>query len=342
VSRGIIFPTHQFLPLIDLARLAEERGFDMVWTTESRDRDGFIRLAPIAQATSRIGLGTGIAYAFTRHPIATAAIAADLDELSNGRMLVGLGAGTKYMRKLWYEVDWEHPATQMKEYVQVMKAMWRAAEPPQPVAYHGRFYNFDIARFWRPNMVRPEIPVYAAALNPGMIRAAAEAYDGIALFPLAIAKPYFDGVVLPNIEKGAKRAGKSLKDVKIAAWLITVVAKNSAEARRAARHHIAFYLSTRSYGVVPDYCGWEKEKLQIQEIFNRNRQDPDTEAMADAVSDEMVDALTLAGTPDEVRRKAKDFEQRAGMIVFEGGEMGISAGELVESCEMIIDALGSR
>lgn len=340
MGRGIIFPSIPLTPLKQTAKMAEDAGYDSYWVTESRGNDGFLRAAAAASVTEKIKVGTGIAYAFTRHPIATAGSAADLDELSNGRAIVGLGAGTGGMRKVWYDIDWQHPARQMKEYVDVMRACWAASSPPGPVKFNGDSYNVNIARFNRPNMARPSVPVYSAGLNPAMIRWAAQAFDGIALFPLALAKPYFEGVVLPNIEIGARRAGKNPADVKISAWLIASVANDPKEAFRMSQHQLAFYFSTRSYGTVADMCGFGKEKDQILEIARANRGNPDTEAMADCVSEGMVDMITLTGTPDDVRRKIGQFEERVDEVIIESGDEASRMGaDAVGIAKVIIDAL---
>lgn len=341
MGRGIIFPGMALDLLPKIAAHAEKHNYDSYWVTESRGQDAFVRLAVVAQATSRIEIGSGIAYSFSRSPIAAAGAAADLDQLSGGRLILGLGAGTKYMRKLWYDVNWEHPAPQMKEYVDVMRATWAASDPPQAVKYNGSYYTIDIARMARPKMARPSIPVYAAALNPAMIRYAAEAYDGIALFPLALTKNYFEQVVKPNIEIGAKRAGKNPADVKIAAWLLTAVAEKHEDALRHSQHSLAFYFSTRSYGAVADMGGFTKEKEQVLEIFGRNRTHPDSEAMADAISPAMVDAMTLTGTPDEVRQKVGEFESRVDSVILEaGGEGGRQLLNPLEHAFFAIEALG--
>ncbi|MFN8533232.1 MAG: LLM class flavin-dependent oxidoreductase [Dehalococcoidia bacterium] len=340
MGRGIIFPGMDLGNLGDLAAHAEAANFDSYWVTESRGQDAFVRLAVIAQATHRIAIGSGIAYSFTRHPIAVAGAAADLDQLSGGRLIVGLGAGTKYMRQRWYGVDWAHPAPQMKDYVELMRAAWRAADPPGPLRFAGRSYTIDIDRIARPGMARPSIPVYAAALNPAMIRFAAEAFDGIALFPLALSKGYFDQVVVPNIEIGARRAGKSPRDVKIAAWLLTAVHRDAAEAFRQSQHALGFYFSTRSYGTVADLAGFTAEKERVLAIFNQDRTNPDRDAMADAISREMVEAMTLSGTPDEVRRKIGAFEERVDTVVIEaGGEGGRVTPDARERAHFSIDAL---
>src|ERR671936_2038768 len=141
------------------ARLAEEAGFDSVWATEFYDRSATVALAAMAQATERIRLGSAIAYAFGRTPLVLAAESRDLDELSGGRLTVGLGTGTRRMQRDWHGLDGEHPASRMEELVPLVRRLLRLHEGP--VEHEGRFYRVVV----KPTaMVTPplrrDIPIY--------------------------------------------------------------------------------------------------------------------------------------------------------------------------------------
>src|SRR4051795_13778187 len=134
--------------LADAARRAGEAGFESVWATEFYDRSATIALAAMAQATSEIALGSAIAYAFGRTPVVLAAEARDLDELSGGRVTLGLGTGTRRMQQDWHGLDGEHPAPRMEELVPLVRRLLRLHEGP--IAHDGRFYRLH---------VRPTAPV---------------------------------------------------------------------------------------------------------------------------------------------------------------------------------------
>src|SRR6058998_419831 len=149
--------------LAKAARLAEEAGFESVWATEFYDRSATVALAAMAQATNEIELGSAIAYAFGRTPVVLAAEARDLDELSGGRFVLGLGAGTRRMQTDWHGLDGEHPASRMEELVPLLRALWRLHEGP--VDHDGRFYRLHV----RPTAqvappLRPAVPVYLAGV----------------------------------------------------------------------------------------------------------------------------------------------------------------------------------
>src|ERR671932_2414155 len=125
--------------LADAARRAEEAGFESVWATEFYDRSATVPLAAMAQATERIGIGSAIAYAFGRTPVVLAAEARDLDELAGGRLVLGLGTGTRRMQQDWHGLDGEHPASRVEELVPLIRRLWHLHEGP--IEHEGRFYR---------------------------------------------------------------------------------------------------------------------------------------------------------------------------------------------------------
>jgi alkanesulfonate monooxygenase SsuD/methylene tetrahydromethanopterin reductase-like flavin-dependent oxidoreductase (luciferase family) len=135
--------------LAEAARLAEKAGFESVWTTEFYDRSATVALAAMALATSTIGLGSAIAYAFGRTPVVLAAEARDLDELSGARLTLGLGlgTGTRRMQRDWHGLDGEHPAGRMEELVPLLRRLWRLHAGP--VEHEGRFYRASVTLLHR-------------------------------------------------------------------------------------------------------------------------------------------------------------------------------------------------
>ena len=145
---GIVLSLPAIEDTIAAARLAEDAGFESVWTTEFPDHSATVTLAAAAQATERVTLGTAIAYAFGRTPLVLAAEARDLDSLSNGRLILGLGTGTQRMQREWHGLDGEHPAPRMEELVPLLRSLLRLDEGP--LEHEGRFYR---------TIVHPTAPV---------------------------------------------------------------------------------------------------------------------------------------------------------------------------------------
>src|ERR687896_1158224 len=148
----------------EAARFAEAAGFESVWATEFYDRSATVGLAAMAQATETIELGSAIAYAFGRTPVVLAAEARDLDELSGGRLTLGLGTGTKRMQRDWHGLDGEQPALRMEELVPLVRSLLRLDRGP--IDHEGRFYTLRV----KPTApvappLRDDLPIYMAGVN---------------------------------------------------------------------------------------------------------------------------------------------------------------------------------
>jgi probable F420-dependent oxidoreductase len=280
--------------LADAARLAEEAGFESVWATEFYDRSATVALAAMAHATSDIELGSAIAYAFGRTPVVLAAEARDLDELSGGRLTLGLGTGTKRMQQDWHGLDGEHPASRMEELVPLLRSLWRLEDGP--VEHEGRFYRLNVRPTAPPRpVVREEIPVFMAGVNRRMIEAAGAVADGLVGHPL-FTPEYVSEVARPAL---ARRGN----GVPIAGYITTSVSEDREQARRDAAAIIAFNSTVKTYRAVHEVSGFESQAEAVREAWSRG----DFPGMAAAVTDEMIDAIALAGTPEEVRAR---FEER--------------------------------
>jgi probable F420-dependent oxidoreductase len=282
--------------LAEAARLAEEAGLESVWATEFYDRSATVPLAAMAQATSRIELGSAIAYAFGRTPVVLAAEARDLDEFSDGRFTLGLGTGTRRMQQDWHGLDGEHPASRMEELLPLVRKLWRLHEGP--VDHEGRFYRLHVQPTApaRPPL-RAELPIYMAGVNARMVEAAGAVADGLVGHPL-FTPEYVREVVRPALARGAARAGRD-SGPPIAGYITTSVSDDRDQARRDAAAIIAFNSTVKTYRAVHRVSGFEAQADAIREAWSGG----DFAGMAAAVTDEMIDAIALAGTPEEVRAR---------------------------------------
>ena len=282
--------------LAEAARLAEQAGLASVWATEFYDRSATVALAAMAGSTGAIELGSAIAYAFGRTPLVLAAEARDLDELSGGRITLGLGTGTRRMQRDWHGLDGEHPAARMAELVPLLRRLWRLHEGP--IEHDGRFYRLHVQPTAPPREpLRLDIPVYMAGVNVRMVETAGQVADGLVGHPL-FTPEYVREVVRPALARGAASAGRELPPP-IAGYLTCSVGEDRDAARGAAAAVIAFNSTVKTYRAVHEVSGFEREADAIRDAWTRR----DFAAMAGAVSDEMIDAIALAGTPDEVRER---------------------------------------
>lgn len=285
--------------LAEAARLAEEAGFASVWATEFYDRSATVALAAMALTTSKIELGSAIAYAFGRTPLVLAAEARDLDELSGGRVTLGLGTGTRRMQQDWHGLDGEHPAGRMEELVPLLRRLWRLHEGS--IEHDGRFYRLHVKPTAPPRPpLRTDTPIYMAGVNARMIESAGAVADGLVGHPL-FTPEYVREVVRPALARGAERARRG-EQPPIAGYLTCSVGSDRDIARQDAAAIIAFNSTVKTYRATHAVSGFEREAEAIRAAWSAG----DFAGMVAAVSDEMIDSIALAGTPEEVRARFTD------------------------------------
>ncbi len=316
-----------------LARRAEAAGFETLWTSEMF-HDPFLPLAAAAGATSRIGLGTSIALAFVRSPWVTALAALDLDVLSGGRFVLGLGTGLKRLNERWHGVAYGKPTPHIRECIQVIRLITERAHAGQSIRFSGQYYDVDIQGWSRPfPPVRDRIPIYLAGVREGMIRTAAQVADGLLGHPI-YSLPWIQQVVLPSLARGLAESGRRRDDFHLCLAVCCAVGKDARAARRAAAATIAFYATVRTYE--PLFGAFQPQVRRIQEALMRD----DLAAMANAVSDEMVDAFAVAGTPDDVRRKMAAYADLADTICLTPPDQLIDPQESAAYREALLAAFG--
>ncbi len=256
---GMILTASSIAGQIEAAQTAEARGFHSVWTTEFFHQHGFVRLGAVGAATRRIQVGTAIAYAFMRTPLLAASAAMDIDEISSGRMILGLGSGTRTMNERWYSMPFDKPpAPRMREAVELIRAAFHG-QKGGGLRYQGDCYDVNIPQFNRPHAARADIPIYVAGVNKHMIGTAAAVADGLIGHPVYTRK-YIQEKVLPVLE------GSSCE---LAPYVITSISDDPDQARREARAQIAFYYTTRLYHTVLDVHGWRSIGETISDSFRK-------------------------------------------------------------------------
>jgi probable F420-dependent oxidoreductase len=327
MRHGLILVAPSIADQVAAARHAESRGFHSVWTTEFFNHHGFVRLTAVALGTERVKVGTAIAYAFMRTPLLASAAAMDIDEISGGRMILGLGSGTRSMNEKWYSMPFDQPpAPRMREAVELVRAAI-TAQKGGGLKFAGKYYEVDIAQYARPGAPRAEIPIYVAGVNRGMIRAAAATADGLIGHPIFTRK-YIAERVLPEL------AGSRCE---MAPYVICSISDDVERARREARGQIAFYYTTRLYHSVLDVHGWRPIGEEIAQAYRKM----DFAAMAKAVPDELVDAIAIACRPDEARQRLDQWKGLTDHPLLYPATVGADPGRVRENLAAIADAFGS-
>jgi probable F420-dependent oxidoreductase len=263
-----ILTVSSFKDVAQLARTVEDVGFDALWSLENR-HEPFMPLAVAASATEKLHLGTSIALAFVRSPMNLAYTAWDLQAGSNGRFILGLGTQVKGHNERRYSVKWESPGPKLRELVQALRAIWDCWQNGTRLNFNGKFYSFTLMppAFSPDKIAHPHVPIYVAGVNPYMCRLAGELGDGFHAHPFHSTK-YLRDTVLPQVEEGARKAGRNRRDVVITSSVFAIMGDSKKEiekVREEARRQIAFYASTRTYKPVLDAHGWGDVCLRLHE-----------------------------------------------------------------------------
>jgi probable F420-dependent oxidoreductase len=286
-----------------VAAAAERSGYDIVWSPEFYTRSTVVTLTQMAATTHTVRVGSSIAYAVGRSPLTIATEARSLDEVSDGRLILGLGTGTKRMMYDWHGTDPTSPANRMEELIPLLRRLWRLHEGP--VVHEGRFYRVDV----RPTAevdppVRNDIPIYTAGVNDRMVQVAGRVADGILGHPL-FSVDYIDEFIRPAIAVGAARADRDPAAVAVCGLAITAVSPDEEQARRDAAAQLAFYSAPKAYAPVLERQGFGAAATAIRDAFAAG----DHDAMVAAVPDAMIDAFAVAGTPAQVREQLRRFDK---------------------------------
>jgi probable F420-dependent oxidoreductase len=285
--------------VIEAARSAEAVGYDGIWSAET-SHDPFLPLALAAEHTDRLELGTGIAVAFARNPMTLATIANDLQTMSNGRVLLGLGSQIKPHIEKRFSMPWSHPARRMRELVLAMRAIWASWADGSRLTFRGEFYRHTLMTpmfdpgpnpFGNPR-------VFLAAVGAQMTEVVGEVADGMIVHGFTTER-YLREVTLPALERGLARSGRTRADLQLSYPGMVVSAPDEAAfeaARRATKEQLAFYSSTPAYRPVLELHGWGDLQPKLNTLSKRGA----WREMADLISDEMLETFAVVGELDEI------------------------------------------
>jgi F420-dependent oxidoreductase-like protein len=290
----------------DVGRLAveaERAGLDSVWVSETWGSDAIVLLAWIAARTQRIAIGSGVLQAPARTPAATAMAAITLDHLSRGRLRLGLGVSGPQVAEGWHGVPFDHPIQRTREYVAIVRSALRR---DQPVTSPGPNYPLPLpggeGKALKANVLplRPDVPIYLAAMGPRNVRLAAEIADGWIPF---LYSPERGGVVASVLDEGSRMRAPALGALDVAPMVPVAIGPDVAGCRDRLRPLLAFYvgaMGSRDVNFYKDLVtayGFGDVAERVQAAFLDGRQ---TEAIG-LIPDGMIDELCLAGPVERVR-----------------------------------------
>ena len=293
----------------------ETAGYSGAWTVEG-PHDPFLPLAVAAAGTDRIELGTAIAVAFARNPMLLANIGWDLQTLSRGRFVLGLGSQIKPHITKRFSMEWSRPAARMREMVQAVRAIWDTWQHGTPLQFRGEFYRHTLMT----PMFTPKAsdlgdsgppPIYLAGVGPLMTEVAGEACDGFLCHPFTTER-YLREVTLPALQRGRASAGiASMDGYEIAGSSFVVTGEGGEEMERSAaatRQQIAFYGSTPAYRPVLDLHGWGDLQDDLNTLSKRGQ----WVEMAALIDDEILNTFAVVAQPEEI---APELGRRYGDVI---------------------------
>jgi alkanesulfonate monooxygenase SsuD/methylene tetrahydromethanopterin reductase-like flavin-dependent oxidoreductase (luciferase family) len=270
--------TEPFEAAVRYARLADELGYESINCPHIAARDSFTLLSALAMVTERVSLGTAVAPIYHRSPASMAQTAATVDEISDGRFRLGMGVGHRVTMGGWHGQEIGKPTVEMREYMAIVRAGQRWSS------------NFAFVGF----EPRADIPIYQAALSPGMLRLAGEIADGVLLW--ACPAQYVRDVVIPEVTTGRERAGKPLEGFAILPCVPSAAGGDRATVLDGVRNELHRYFGLPFYRSMFEAAGF------ADDLAAYDRAAPDREAQKLAISEEFIEGLCAVGDEDAVRR----------------------------------------
>lgn len=300
---GVVVPFVPVEVLAQQARQMEAAGFAGIQAPQIYGPP-WIPLAACAAVTSRVQLASGIAQAFVRSPFETAMAAMDMDQLSGGRFILGLGPTVQAWSEGIYGMPgYGKPVEHLRETIEVIRLIIAKSHTGELTTFEGKYWNFDWTEFqgaFAPP-VREEIPIWVAANQMGLVRLAAEMAEGFINHPIwSIDWSVNRG--LPTLQEALSKAGRDRSDIHWNAWHFVAINNDRAEAINDAKATVAFYAGVSQYEPFFVAHGYEKEAKACQAAVKQHQY---ATAGASAVTDEMAETFCVLGTPDEVRKKVE-------------------------------------
>jgi probable F420-dependent oxidoreductase len=284
---------------LDYGKRAEAHGFRAAWFPEITFGDAFGPATAVATQTSRLELGTGVVGIWSRSAVTMALQAATLNELSNGRLLLGVGLQARGYVEGWHGQTYERPVRAMREYLTILRRILSG----EAVTFEGEVFSVRNFQLQMQPQERP-VRIYMAAIGPQMTRLAGELADGIIGYFYSAA--YLRDTVMPNLRAGAERGGRSLDSFDVACGFPTIVTPDESGLQQIKGQVMMFATAGSSS---PEYASsFAAAGFDVASIQERVDA-ADIDGALALVTDEMADAMTIAGSPDHVRARIEEYRE---------------------------------
>jgi probable F420-dependent oxidoreductase len=285
--------------IVAVSRAIEERGGAGRLYVPEGNHDAFVYLALASVSTERLALGTSIALAFARSPMAMAYPAYDIHRLSGGRLTLGIGSQIKPHIERRYSMPWSRPADRMREYITALRAIWNSWQTGDALDFRGDFYTHTLMPpLFNPGPLGFASPqIWLAGVGPRMVEAAGAVADGFICHPL-LSRSYLAEVLQPALAAGRAGAGAD-RPFTVAAMAMVTTGRSEeglAAAIAGTKRQIGFYASTPAYKPVLDHHGWGDLHAVAHSFTKEGR----WSELGDLIDDEMLQTLSVVGELDAV------------------------------------------
>lgn len=320
--------------MVKVARQAEARGIDALYCVEAY-RSGLMPLAALAYSTASATLGPYVLNATLRTPYAAGLAALDIDEMSGGRLALAVGAGNAHLTRQYAGVESDRPLARVRDYVQILRLMMRAPAG-EIVSHEGRVHSINWARSTPGSVGRPA-PVYVAGASPKMLAMAVTVADGLALGALT-SPGYIRDVIRPPMLKTASHAGRDAAELGLKVCVILAVHDDPMRARESARRTVAGIFASHPHPYYEHLLreqgfGIELERCLVELSAGR----PD--AAVQAISDDVLDSVTVCGTPSECAARLSDYGGLVDEVVVANASPAAFDGDPARRYALLLDVV---
>ena len=306
---SVVTPT-SVARLVERARALERRGVAGLFASQAYGPP-WVPLAAAAGATERMLLASGIALAFVRSPVETALAAADMDRLTEGRFVLGLGAGVRSWHESIFGADYERPVARFRETIAVVRHVLSGLAAGDLQPFEGAFHRLSFAGYEPgPPPVRPDLPIWVAALRPAMIRVAGELGDGLLGHP-AWSATWIREQVWKELRAAASGAGRDPDEVTVNLWTRVAIADDPVEAVGDAKPSVALYARLPQYAEYYEAHGFGEVARNLHELDRSGVSLPEQAAH---VPDEMATEFVQVGEPTAVVEQVQRFAEGAASV----------------------------
>ncbi|WP_033295657.1 LLM class flavin-dependent oxidoreductase [Amycolatopsis jejuensis] len=326
---GLVIVDEDPAVAVEVAKAADAAGIHSIWSIDYYNRSSLARSAAFAAATGSVLVGTSVTPLFARSPIALAAAATDIQLLSGGRFVLGVGSSTRRMNRDWYDVDLDHPAPRVEERVDLVRRLM--AHHGGPFTHEGRFDAVHMAHFERAAPAAPAVPILVAGVGARMTRAAARSADGF--FGHTVASvANLTQLARPIVDTELEKRGCARSEFAFASQIVAAADPDPHAARKQAAAQVGFYSTPKGYDALFTSEVDEAHRVEARNAFLEG----DAEGVVEAGLG-LVDDRAVFGRPEEVRTQLERYADVLDLALLYPPNFGVDPQAVTRNEYELID-----